>query len=303
VAAYRSALPQLAADVFLGDGGISTWIVFDEGLEVPDLAVFTLCASPDGRAALDRYFDAYARIAVRAQVGVVLGTPTWRANPDWRARLGYDAAAALAHVNGVAVDQLIGVRRRHQRPSTPIVISGCIGPHGDGYSPGRHTSVDEATTYHSFQVRALATTDADLLTATTMPSTAEAIGIAQAARDSGMPLALSFTVETDGLLPTGQPLRDAIESVDDTTDGHPAYYMINCAHPDHFAHVLEAGAPWTQRIRGLRSNASRKSHSELDGATGLDAGDPSELAMLYRQLRTTHTWWSSAAAVAPATDT
>jgi S-methylmethionine-dependent homocysteine/selenocysteine methylase len=287
VAAYRSALPQLATDVFLGDGGVGTWIVFEEGVDVPAFAVFTLYASAAGRAALDRYFDAYARIAVRAQVGVVLGTATWRANPDWGARLGYDAAA-LTHVNRVAVDQLVDVRRRRQTPFTPIVISGCIGPRGDGYRPGRQMGVDEATSYHSLQVQGLAATDADLLTATTMPSVAEAIGIATAARGAEMPVALSFTVETDGLLPTGQPLREAIESVDDATGGYPAYYMINCAHPDHFARVLEAGAPWTQRIRGLRSNASRKSHSELDEATELDAGDPRELAMLYRQLRTTH---------------
>jgi S-methylmethionine-dependent homocysteine/selenocysteine methylase len=287
VAAFRHALPQLEADVFLADGGIGTTLVYEEGLRVPDLTVFTLYASTAGRDALDRYYDAHARIAVRDRVGVVLGTATWRANPDWGARLGYDTAR-LARVNCVAVDQLVAVRGRHQTPSTPIVISGCIGPRGDAYRPGRQMTVDEATSYHSFQVRAFAATDADLVTATTMPDVAEAIGIAEAAQHSGMPVALSFTVETDGSLPTGQSLRDAIETVDDATGGYPAYYMINCAHPDHFARVLEVGAPWTRRIRGLRANASRKSHDELDHATEIDPGDPTELAMLYRKLLTRH---------------
>jgi homocysteine S-methyltransferase len=287
MAKYRSHLPQLDAEAFLTDGGAETTLIYDEGLELPDFAAFTLYATEEGRAALDRYFDAYARIAARDNVGVVLETATWRASPDWGERLGYDRNR-LADVNRAAVDQLVGVRQRYETPSTPVVISGNIGPRGDGYQVGELMSAAEAADYHSFQANVFATTQADLVTALTMTYPAEAIGVADAARAAGMPVVLSFTLETDGSLPSGQSLQEAIETVDAATGAYPAYYMINCAHPDHFASALVPGAAWTRRIGGVRANASRMSHAELDAATELDAGDPVELGELYRELRAAH---------------
>jgi S-methylmethionine-dependent homocysteine/selenocysteine methylase len=284
VARYRGALPQVGADIFLTDGGIGTSLLFDEGLALPRFAVFTLLATVRGRDALGRYYDRYARIGVRDGVGVVLGTPTWRANPDWGRRLGY-SPRALARANRRAVRQLIDVRGRHETTSSPVVISGTVGPRGDGYDARNPMTVAEATCYHAFQARVLASSDADLLTATTMTYPAEAIGIVEAARRTRMPVAVSFTVETDGTLPSGHSLREAIECVDEATGSYPAYFMINCAHPDHFAGVLEAGAGWTLRVRGLRANSSRRSHAELDQQTELDAGDSGELAALYQRLR------------------
>jgi S-methylmethionine-dependent homocysteine/selenocysteine methylase len=146
-------------------------------------------------------------------------------------------------------------------------------------------SAEEAADYHSFQTNLFASTEADLVTALTMTYPAEAIGVADAARAAGMPVVLSFTVETDGSLPSGQSLQEAIDAVDTATDNYPTYYMVNCAHPDHFADVLTTGAAWTRRIGGVRANASRKSHAELDEATELDAGDPAELGAQYRALR------------------
>ena len=83
--------------------------------------------------------------------------------------------------------------------------------------------------------------------------------------------------------PSGQSLADAIEEADAATDAGAAYYMINCAHPDHFESVF-TGAAWEQRIRGVRANASRRSHAELNEATELDAGNPEELAAQYAAL-------------------
>jgi S-methylmethionine-dependent homocysteine/selenocysteine methylase len=287
MAKYRNDLPQLHSDAFLTDGGTETSLIYDEGLELPDFAAFTLLASEEGRNALDRYFDSYARIAARDGVGLVLETATWRANADWGARLGY-SVEQLADVNREAAEQLVAVRQRHETAASPIVISGCIGPRGDGYVAGELMSPAEAAGYHGLQARAFAASEADLITAITMTYPAEAIGIAEAARRVEMPVVLSFTVETDGVLPSGHSLQEAIETVDAETDGYPAYYMINCAHPDHFAGVLDPGAAWTRRIGGLRSNASRMSHAELDEATELDAGDAAELASLYRDLRAAH---------------
>jgi S-methylmethionine-dependent homocysteine/selenocysteine methylase len=284
---YRHHLPQLGGTVFLTDGGIETTLLFDDGLDLPDFAAFHLLADPDGTAALVRYFDRYADIARRDGVGIVLETATWRASPDWGARLGY-TVEQLADVNRRAVELVEDARRRFETPATPIVISGCVGPRGDGYDPGDQMSAEEARAYHALQIRTFADTAADLITAITMTYPAEAIGVAQAAADSEMPVVIAFTVETDGTLPSGHSLAEAIESVDAATDGYPAYYMINCAHPTHFQHVLDPAEAWTRRVRGIRANASKLSHAELDEAEELDSGDPAELAERYAELREAH---------------
>jgi len=282
--AYRHRLPQLDAPICLTDGGLETTLVYTDGFELPDFAAFGLLADPVGRAALARYYDAYAAIAVRDGVGIVLETPTWRANPDWAARQAY-TIEALDAVNTDAVDLLLNQRARHETPETPVVISGCIGPRGDGYQVGATMSVDEARTYHAVQVRSFAAAPTDLVTATTMTYVEEATGITLAAQASGLPVVISFTVETDGRLPTGQPLGEAIDTVDAATGSYPAYYMVNCAHPTHFRHLFTDAPAWTERVGGIRANASTLSHAELDEAETLDSGDPVDLAERYRELR------------------
>jgi S-methylmethionine-dependent homocysteine/selenocysteine methylase len=282
--AYRNNLPQLEQDAFLTDGGIETTLIFDDGFELPDFAAFTLLGDPAGRAALDRYFGGYAEIAARERVGIVLETATWRANPDWGARAGY-TIEALEAVNRDAVDLLVEVRRRHESSSSPIVISGCLGPRGDGYQVGATMTVDEARTYHAVQARTFAASEADLITAIMMTYVEEAIGVAEAARAAGIPAVISFTVETDGRLPSGQALGEAIEAVDAATGSYPAYFMINCAHPVHFRHLLDGSPAWAARLGGVRANASTLSHAELDEAETLDPGDPADLAERYRELR------------------
>jgi len=284
MAQYRSALPQLGGDLFLTDGGIETTLIFHDGLELPDFAAYALLKRPDGEAALQKYFRAYAAIAKRSRVGLILESATWRASRDWAERLGH-TPGELAELNRAAVRQLEGIRAERQSAETRIVISGCLGPRGDGYSPANLMSVEAAEAYHAEQVRIFADTAANLVTAITMNYVEEAIGITQAARRAGMPVVISFTVETDGRLPTGDTLQTAIARVDATTGAYPAYYMVNCAHPTHFERVLDAQQPWAQRIRGLRANASRQSHAELNEATTLDIGDPVELGREYADLK------------------
>jgi S-methylmethionine-dependent homocysteine/selenocysteine methylase len=284
MARYRDALPQLGGNLFLTDGGIETTLIFHDGLELPDFAAYALLKRPDGPAALDRYFRAYADIARRFGVGLILESATWRASRDWADRLGH-TAGELADLNRAAVRQLEGIHGEFQSDRTPVVISGCLGPRGDGYNPALLMSAEEAEAYHAEQARVFADSAADLLTAITMNYVEEAIGIARAARRLAMPVVISFTVETDGQLPTGDTLRSAIERVDAATGAYPAYYMLNCAHPTHFDRVLEPGAPWIGRLRGLRANASRQSHAELNESPTLDPGDPVELAGQYAALR------------------
>ena len=279
----RAQLPQLSGETFITDGGMETTLIFNEGIALPDFASFILLEDPTGVDVLRAYYTSYLEIAAKHGVGIVLDTPTWRANPDWGDRLGY-SAAELADVDrrGVA---LLEELRATADGVTHVIISGCIGPRGDGYRVDNEMTAEEAQRYHELQVATFGDTAADLVSALTLTYAAEAVGVARAAQNAGIPSVISFTVETDGRLPNGQSLREAIEEVDDQTQGAVAYFMINCAHPTHFAHVLEGG-DWRGRIRGLRANASEKSHAELDEAEELDSGDPAALARHYRELQT-----------------
>ena len=214
----------------------------------------------------------------------MLETATWRASRDWAERLDH-SPAQLAELNRRAVELLEELRVGYETEATPIVISGCIGPRGDGYVVGDTMSSAEAEAYHATQIGTFAGTAADLVTALTMTYAEEAIGIVRAARAVGMPVVISFTVETDGRLPSRQSLGEAIQEVDSLTDSYAAYFMVNCAHPSHFDAVLEPGTAWTDRVKGLRANASRLSHAELDEAEELDSGNPEELALEYVALR------------------
>jgi S-methylmethionine-dependent homocysteine/selenocysteine methylase len=281
---YRQHLPQLDGGLFLTDGGIETTLIFRDGLELPHFAAFHLLKDEAGTAALRRYFTRYAEIARANRTGFILESPTWRASADWGARLGY-SAAALAAANAQAIALMHEVRRAFQAEGgAPLVVSGCVGPRGDGYDPGAIMSPGEAQAYHAGQIGVLAAAGADMATAITMTNAGEAIGVVRAAQAAALPVAISFTLETDGRLPTGQTLKEAIAEVDEATQGAPAYYMINCAHPTHFAATLTGTGPWLGRVRGIRANASRRSHAELNEAPDLDAGDPVELGGEYRAL-------------------
>lgn len=287
MAKYRKSLPHLSGEeLFLTDGGIETTLIHQDGFQLPYFAAFDLMKSEAGRNGLRAYYERYLAIATYNRVGFILEAPTWRANPDWAAKLGY-SAEALAEINGQSIGLMAALRNAHETRRSPVVISGCVGPRGDGYRTERMMSADEAELYHGSQIRAFRDAGADMVTAITMNYAEEAIGIARAADEADMPVVISFTVETDGRLVTGQSIRGAIAAVDEATGTAPAYYMINCAHPTHFDDELAGGGAWLDRIHGLRANASTKSHAELDAATTLDAGDPVDLGASYFGLRRT----------------
>lgn len=281
---YRNHLPQLDGNLFLTDAGMETYFVFQQGIDLPAFASVVLMRSAEGRRALGDYFPHYVALARRYRTGLILDTPTWRASPDWAGATGF-THESLADANRNAVEFLTALRNESETPGAPIVINGAIGPRGDGYDPGTVMSVQEAERYHGFQVQLFAESEADLVSAITMNNVNEAIGIARAAQAARIPSVISFTVETDGRLPTGQSLGDAILETDAATGSAPAYYMINCAHPTHFADVLVGEAEWIGRLRGIRANASKCSHAELDNATELDEGNPVELGRELADLR------------------
>ncbi|HZV78291.1 MAG TPA: homocysteine S-methyltransferase family protein [Candidatus Binatus sp.] len=284
---HRDQLPQLGGDVFLTDGGIETTLIFLEGFQLPCFAAFDLMKTQYGRDALRNYYEPYIDIARAAGYGFILESPTWRANTDWGNKLGY-TASDLARANKNAIELMTQLRDTCLFEHAPMVISGCVGPRGDGYDPGIEMSPDEAEEYHSTQVRVLAWAGVDMVTAATVTNSNEAIGITRAAHSASVPVAIGFTVETDGRLPTGESLTQAIEAVDVATGSTPVYFMINCAHPTHFASVLNSQDAALERIHGLRANASARSHRELNDSRELDAGVPEELGRQYSQMVSDH---------------
>jgi homocysteine S-methyltransferase len=280
-------LPSFEDKLFLSDGGVETCMVFHEGIPLPDFASFLLLETGRGSEAAKRYFQSFFDLAREYQCGLILETLTWRASRDWGRRLGRDRAA-LDQVNRDAVTMLEELRAENADLAGPVLISGCLGPRGDGYVPSALMTAHEAQAYHEEQIATFAGTAADLVSGMTLNYAQEAIGMTLAAKQAQMPVVISFTVETDGKLPTGQSLAEAIDEVDTVSSSYPIHYMINCAHPTHFEKILVPGSSWMKRICGIRANASKRSHAELNESADLDVGDPAELGREFAALKRAH---------------
>lgn len=278
----RPMLPHQSNQMFVTDAGFETSMLFHKGFDMPHFAFFPMLRTVDGREAMKEYIAPFMETARQSNAGFIIDTNTWRANPDWAELLGYDRKD-LAAINREAVDFARELQGEFG-VGLNVLINGVIGPQGDGYDPATIMTADEAEAYHGVQVGVFADSKVDMVSALTMTNVPEAIGIARTAHDRGLPCVISFTLETDGKLPTGQTLAEAIDLVDTACTGKPAYYMINCAHPEHFSEMLWDGGDWSTRIRGLRANASRLSHAELDECEVLDEGNPQELGEQYAAL-------------------
>jgi S-methylmethionine-dependent homocysteine/selenocysteine methylase len=263
----------------LTDAGLETVLVFEEGIDLPQFAAFPLVDSEDGRAALRRYYGPFLELARNRGVPLVLSAPTWRASSDWGRLLGYEGDD-LVSVNRRAIELLESMAAGYD----DVVVEGSVGPRSDAYRPTLLMDADEAERYHAVQLRTFADVGCAQATALTLTYPEEGIGIARAAKAAGIPVVVGFTVETDGRLPSGHSIEEAVLAVDEATDAAPEFFVINCAHPTHFAHALPEGDS-RMRIRGLRANASTLSHAELDEAEELDSGDPADLAERYVALR------------------
>jgi homocysteine S-methyltransferase len=276
-------LPQLRGQMFVTDGGIETHMIFNEGEDLPDQSVYLMNMSERGRDKLREYYRAYIPIARKAGQGFLFDTNTWRANPDWGRRAGYDVKR-LREVNIRAVEFCQEMQAEFAAAGVSSIISGVVGPRRDAWQHDHSMTVEEAMNYHQAQVAAFAEAGVDCVSAYTLTNVPEAVGIAKLAQLQELPVVLSFTLETDGNLPGGKPLEVAINEVDAATHDYPAYYMINCVHPVHFAPVLRQGGRWVNRIGGIRANASMLSHAELDNSPTLDIGDWQDLAQRYSRV-------------------
>ena len=270
---------------FLSDGGLETFLIFDKGYDLPCFSAAVLLDTDQGRADLTAYFERFIDIAKSTGRGFVMDAPTWRAGTAWAGPLGQTLKDVI-ETNTRAVSFVSDLRNKHETNDCPILINGLVGPAGDAYAPDTEIDAQDSLLIHAPQIHALGKAGVDMISAMTLTHAPEAIGIVQAAQEVDIPIVIAFTLETDGRLPSGQPLSEAIAEVDGATNTGPLYYMINCAHPDHFRDVLDTSQPWTQRIGGIRANASRMSHAELDEAEVLDDGDPVELGQLSAELVT-----------------
>ncbi|MBT31672.1 MAG: homocysteine S-methyltransferase [Thalassobius sp.] len=268
---------------FITDGGLETSLIFKHGIELPYFAAFDLINNRNHKAILLNYYQQYIDLAKKYDTGFIFESPTWRANIDYGVKLGYNQLE-LFEINSKIINQMRRLSRQFAGHQKQIFVSGCIGPRYDAYNPAESMTPEIANNYHSLQIDAFKSSNADVATAMTMSNISEALGITQAAQREDLPVIISYTLETDGKLPSGESLEDAISLIDEITEAYPLYYMINCAHPTHFLHVLDPDESWTRRIMGVRANASCKCHSDLDECKTLDAGDKHDLAHQYIKL-------------------
>lgn len=280
-------VPELDGAVLLTDSGIETDLIFNKGVDLPLFAAFVLADDPRGRQLLVDWHREHAETALAHGLGVSLDSATWRASQDWGDLLGYDATA-LDRVNRELVGMLHDIRAGLAAGDRPVRVGGTVGPRSDGYHPTLVMSAEEAEEYHAPQLRSFVAAGAERATVLTLGYVDEAVGIAAAAFDLDLPLLVGFTVETDGRLPDGTALGEAISAVDARTGASVAGFVVNCAHPDHVVPALEGAGAWRDRLVGFRPNASRRSHAELDEAPDLDPGDPVELAGQLAGLRRAH---------------
>lgn len=279
----KTLLEKIKASYFLTDGGLETDLIFTKNIDLPHFAAFPLLDHPKYEDVLRNYFIEYLEIAKINETGYILESPTWRANTDWGFKLGYNVKD-LFRVNQKAIKFIQELRTSYQDHIGEIIISGQIGPRGDGYLIQESMTIADAQKYHSLQIEAFKKSSVDMVSAITMTYTEEAIGVCLAAQNNNLPVVISFTVETNGKLPNGDSLEEAIYKVDKATNNYSLYFMINCAHPTHFVDHLKGDGEWKSRIKGIRANASCKSHAELDESTELDAGNVGELAQWHKVL-------------------
>ena len=280
----KTTLPHQSPDLFLTDGGLETTLVFLQGFDLPYFAAFDLLKDEKGYNAIRNYYRRYLEIAKNAKTGFILESPTWRANPDWINKIGYPKPA-VKEINKKSIQLLVDLKREFENEISTIIISGCVGPRGDGYKAENKMTVKDAQNYHAEQIESFSETEVDMISAITMNYVEEAVGIVRAANAVHLPVVISFTVETNGKLPEGTSLKDAIEQVDKSVNEPPIYFMINCAHPTHFQSELKGNEQWVKRIKGIRANASCKTHAELDESVELDRGNPKELAREYKKMK------------------
>lgn len=301
VAARLAALRDPATDperIFVTYGGTETELVFDKGEELPDFCAWKITMEkPQVVRSIQEPFagmvcNECAKCGKRDDehnVTLIMEAATWRANPDYVDKFDqYELPDVVAASVNEQKKMLSSAATDDSKPFSGL-LSAEIGPRGDGYDPSVKMTVADAKAYHSVQIAELKKLGVDLASALTLNYADEAVGIALAAQEAGVPLIIGCTLEkADGKLPDGTDLRDFVQAVDSAAAEYPLCYLINCVHPTHCRFDEYTQEPWFRRVRGVRGNASTKSHAELDEMTVLDRGDVDEFSDSMLGLRKTY---------------
>jgi homocysteine S-methyltransferase len=268
--------PRLDGKFYLTEGGSETEIMYKWGFELPEFAMFPLLDNPEADAVIRDMYRRYLDVAAEQGTGLLLNGHDYRASPDWGAKLGY-SAEGLRDMEQRTIQFLDEMRSEYADRVSDVYIAACIGPRGDAYGTGGDISENEAEDYHSVQLSNLQGTAADMAVAATFNNIPEAIGVIRAANAAGIPIGVSLTLTPEGRLRSGPSLREAVERVEEATEGGAAWFGTNCSHPLEFEPALADAGPWLERLRYVRPNAARMEKIALCSLGHLEDGDPVEL--------------------------
>lgn len=279
-----AGFPEQQPDVlYLTEGGQETELMYKHGHELPEFAMYPLLDDPKAVADLTDMYTRYLEVAATHGFVALMGGLDYRASPDWASKIGI-SAAGLADYQLRSIQFLRDMAQPFERDIPRVLIAGVIGPRGDAYGRDHTITADEAEEYHGVQVSTLREAGVDLVSAMTFNNIPEAIGVARAVAAAGLPLSMSFMVDSSGRLTTGPTLQEAVETVDaQAGDARPDFYGINCSHPVELQPALTSG-PWLERVRSLRPNASPAEKQALCQIGHLEAGDPKALAAQMQAL-------------------
>ncbi|MDT5259415.1 MAG: homocysteine S-methyltransferase, partial [Mycobacterium sp.] len=201
---------------YLTEGGQETEILYKYGFDLPHFAMFPLLDNPQAVAELRGMYGRYLDTAARHGFGVVVGGLDYRASPDWGSLLGY-SRESLAEMQLRAIDFLREVAGPYAGQVPALKYAGIVGPRGDAYQINQTITAEEAEAYHGEQLATLARAGVDLVEAMTFNGVPEVIGLSRAAAREGLPLSVSFTLDSASRLASGPTLKDAIETIDAQT--------------------------------------------------------------------------------------
>jgi S-methylmethionine-dependent homocysteine/selenocysteine methylase len=260
--------PAFGADrvnqFFLAGATLESVLVKDYNIDLTHNAAFELLYTHEGRMLMKQYHELYLQLAERYQLTYILETPTWRANRDWIYRLGYDYKDAAA-VNQLAVQF---IRETQLGKNCDVIISGSVGPRHDDFDSTYAMTSDESELYHSEQIRAFALQDVDIITARAFNDSNEAIGVVKACSALGIPVVISFKINHDGNLASGESLGKAISRVDQETRLYPTYYTLYCDNLETVERLIRRerlihrSGYWNARLHGIQITA-KTSASDL----------------------------------------
>jgi S-methylmethionine-dependent homocysteine/selenocysteine methylase len=238
------------------------------------VALAGLIYNTDSRQAMYNIFREYVTIAEKYDLPFIATTPTRRANKERVLQSGFNEK--------IIEDNVCFLKQIKSTANIPMFVGGLMGCKGDAYKATEVLSEEHAQEFHSWQANLFKDSGADFLYAGIMPALSEAIGMANAMENTGLPYIISFMIRNDGKLLDGTTIHNAILNIDKATVRKPICYMTNCVHPTVLRNALTCSFNETllvkERFCGIQANTSSLSPEELDKSFDLKSSDSINLA-------------------------